>query len=88
MYSDEEVEAAKQLVQDLESFTNRDLSHIANLSRVTDKYRLGVITELLIKEFGQGILSKGVFNPFGSSEGLCSTTSYRRPDQDSQPIEL
>jgi len=76
-YTDEEVEAAKQLISDLTSFSNRDISHIANLKRVTDNNRRMVITELLINEFGQDILSKQVFNPFGD-DTLTAKTDYRK----------
>lgn len=76
VYSDEEIQAARQLIQDLESFTNRDISHIANIQRVTDKSRRMVITDLVILEFGQDILSKRIYKPFGD-DTLTRKVSYR-----------
>jgi hypothetical protein len=76
LYSDEDIEAAKQLVRDLESFSNRDISHIANLSKVTDNSRSLVIAELLVREFGVAILNKNIFNPFGA-DTLTKKISYR-----------
>lgn len=77
IYSLEDIEKAKKLVSDLEEFSNKDISHIANFSKVTDKTRRGVILDLLVEEFGEAILSKGIYKPFGD-DCLTAKTDYKK----------
>jgi NAD-dependent SIR2 family protein deacetylase len=81
MYSDEEIKAAKELTQLLDSFNNKDLSLVANTSSVTDKSRGAVILQILIKEYGDEIITKNLFNPFGDVSKLCKVTDYRKGEQ-------
>lgn len=75
-YTDEQIKEAKQMVLDLQSFSNRDIGHIANIKRVTDNTRSQVITALLIEEFGQDILNYRVYKPFGE-DTVTNTVRYK-----------
>jgi hypothetical protein len=77
-YTLDEIEKAKQLVSDLESFNNRDLSQVANLDRVTEKTRGSVIMELLVKEFGADILGKRIYNMFGEDTFTSKASSIKK----------
>lgn len=81
VYSEEEIQNAKQLVQDLESFSNRDIGHVANLERVTNNSRNAIIAGLLVKEFGPDIFKHNVYNPFGN-DAICTVTDYRKSSVD------
>ncbi len=64
VYSQEDIMKAKNLAELLRSFNNKSLRCVSD-SRVTDNNRDMVIAELLVREFGDAILNKGVIKLFG-----------------------
>ena len=74
-YTDEEFKTAVELLKTLQEFTNKDLQCMIN-HKVLDSTRNNVIAEILVNEYGDDILTTGIFNPFGEDK-LSKKTSYR-----------